>query len=148
MCSITHLCPTLCDPMDCIPPGSSVHGIFQVRILEWVAISLSRGSSWPSDWTPVSCISCIHKQICYCWATLEEGSMVKAKDLLACNGVCPISWNQLEAKEEFWARDGNRATGLVCFDEFTLATWWRTNRLERESVIPRSTVGRLLQQSR
>ena len=36
-------CPTLCDPMDCSPPGSSVHGILQARILEWVAISFSRG---------------------------------------------------------------------------------------------------------
>ena len=40
-------CPTLCDPMDCSLPGSSVHGIFQARILEWVAISISRGSSQP-----------------------------------------------------------------------------------------------------
>ena len=54
-----QLCLTLCDPMDCSPPGSSVHGTFQVRILEWVAISSSRGYSWPRDWTPVSCISCI-----------------------------------------------------------------------------------------
>ena len=42
-----QLCPTLCDAMDCSPPGFSVHGIFQVRILEQVAISYSRGSSWP-----------------------------------------------------------------------------------------------------
>ena len=47
-------CPTLCNPMDCCPPGSSVHGILQARILDWVAISSFRGSSWPSDWTPVS----------------------------------------------------------------------------------------------
>ena len=38
-------CPTLCNPMDCSLPGSSVHGIFQARVLEWVAISFSRGSS-------------------------------------------------------------------------------------------------------
>ena len=44
-----------CDPTDCSPPGSSVHGISQVRILEWVAISFSRGSSRPRDWTWVSC---------------------------------------------------------------------------------------------
>ena len=42
-------CSTLCDPMDCCLPGSSVHGIFQARILECVAISYSRGSSWPRD---------------------------------------------------------------------------------------------------
>ena len=43
----------LCDPMDCSPPGSSVHGILQERILEWVAIPFSRGSSRPRDRTPV-----------------------------------------------------------------------------------------------
>ena len=48
--------PTLCDPMDCRPPGSSVHGILQARTSEWVAISFSTGSSWPRDWTRVSCI--------------------------------------------------------------------------------------------
>ena len=57
MCSVAQSCLTLCDPMDCSPPGSSVHGIFQARILEWVAISSSRGSFWPRDWTCVSCIA-------------------------------------------------------------------------------------------
>ena len=47
--------PTLCDPVNCSPPGSSVQGIFQARILEWVAISFSRGFSRPRDWTQVSC---------------------------------------------------------------------------------------------
>ena len=47
-------CPTLCDPMDCSPPGSSVHGIFQARVLEWVAIAFSRESSQPRDLTWVS----------------------------------------------------------------------------------------------
>ena len=42
---VAQSCPTLCDPMDCSPPGSSVHGIFQARVLEWVAISFSRRSS-------------------------------------------------------------------------------------------------------
>ena len=51
---IYQSCPTLCDPVDCSPPGSSVHRILQARILEWVAISFSRGSSWPRDWTRVS----------------------------------------------------------------------------------------------
>ena len=48
------LCPTLCDPMDCSPPGSSAHGILQARILEWVAMPSSRGSSWSGDQTLVS----------------------------------------------------------------------------------------------
>ena len=51
---VTQSCPTLCDPMDCSPPGSSVCGILQARILEWVAISFSRGSPQPRDRTWVS----------------------------------------------------------------------------------------------
>ena len=53
---VTQACP-LCDSMDCSPPGSSVHGIPQAGILEWVAISFSRGSSQPRDQTQVSCIA-------------------------------------------------------------------------------------------
>ena len=52
-----QLCPTLWDPMDCNLPGSSVHGISQARILEWVAIFFSRGSSQPRDWIQVSHIA-------------------------------------------------------------------------------------------
>ena len=51
MCSVSKSCLTLYNPMDCGPPGSSVHRISQARILEWVAISFSRGSSWPRDQT-------------------------------------------------------------------------------------------------
>ena len=42
LCLVAQLCPTLCNPMDCSPPGSSIHGIFQTRVLEWIAISFSR----------------------------------------------------------------------------------------------------------
>ena len=62
MCMHTKLlqsCPTLCDPIDYSPPGSSVHGILQARILEWVATSSSKGSSQPRDRTWVSCDSCV-----------------------------------------------------------------------------------------
>ena len=52
---VTQSCLTLCNPMDCSPPGSSVHGILQAKVLEWVAILFSRGSSQPGDWTQVSC---------------------------------------------------------------------------------------------
>ena len=61
-------CLILCNPMDCCLPGSSLHGIFQARVLEWVAISFSRGSSWPRDQTQVSCIT----GRCFTvWATRE-----------------------------------------------------------------------------
>ena len=50
---VAQLCPTLCHPTDCSPPGSSVHGILQAKILEWVAVPFSRGSSQPRDRTQV-----------------------------------------------------------------------------------------------
>ena len=53
---ITQSCPTLCDPIDCSLPGSSVHGILQARILEWVPIPSSRGSSQCRDQTHISCL--------------------------------------------------------------------------------------------
>ena len=57
LCLVARSCPTLCDPMDCSLPVFSVHGFLQARILEWIAISSSRGSSWPRDRTQVSCIA-------------------------------------------------------------------------------------------
>ena len=72
---VAQSCLTLCDPMDCSLPGSSVHGIFQARILEWIAISFSRGSSWPRDRTQVSRIV----EWCFTvWAT-REGNKKKKK---------------------------------------------------------------------
>ena len=68
MCLVIQLCLTLHDPMDCNPPGSSVHGIFQAGILKWVAISFSRGSSWAKDWTWVSCFA---GRFFTVWATRE-----------------------------------------------------------------------------
>ena len=65
---VAQSCPTLSDPMDCSLPGSSVHGIFQARIPEWVAISFSRRSSRPRDWTRVSHI--IGRRFTI-WATRE-----------------------------------------------------------------------------
>ena len=56
-CVHAQLCPTLCDPMNCSLPGSSVHGILQATILEWVVISSSKGSSQPRDWICISCIT-------------------------------------------------------------------------------------------
>ena len=67
-CLVSKLYPTLCNPMDCSPPGSSVHGISQARILVCVAISFFRGSSPPRDRT---CISCIGRSILCHWATGE-----------------------------------------------------------------------------
>ena len=60
---VAQLCWTLRDPTDCSLPGSSIHGSLQARVLEWVAMSSSRGSSRPGDGTHVSCISCTGRGI-------------------------------------------------------------------------------------
>ena len=65
---VTQSCQTLCNPMDCSPPGSPVHRILQARILEWVAISFSWGSSPPRDQTHISCIT---SRFFTVWATRE-----------------------------------------------------------------------------
>ena len=73
-CSVTWPCPILCDSIDCSLPASSVHGISLGRILEWVAISFSRGSSWPRDQTQVSHIV----GRCFTvWATKEVLTTIK-----------------------------------------------------------------------
>ena len=66
----------LCGPRDCHPPGSSVHGIFQERIQEWVATSYSRGSSWPRNQTHVSWVSFIGRLLLYHWHHLGSPIMV------------------------------------------------------------------------
>ena len=74
-CVHTQSCSTLYDPMHCTPPSSPANRIFQARILEWVAISSSKESSWHRDKVHVSCISCIScidRQILYHWATLLD----------------------------------------------------------------------------
>ena len=71
-----------CSPMECIPPGSSVHRILQARTLEWVAISSSRGSSRPRDQTRVSCVSCIGGWVLYHRTTWERFLRLSALNCL------------------------------------------------------------------
>ena len=70
-CVRAQSCLTLCNPMNCSLPGSSVYGFLQANILEWVAISFSRGSSQPKNQTHFSCISCIASGFFTNWATWE-----------------------------------------------------------------------------
>ena len=70
-CIVVQSCPALCDPTDCSPPGFSLHGILQARILEWIASLSSRGSSQPRDWTWVSYIAGRRFTL---WATREAFS--------------------------------------------------------------------------
>ena len=69
MCEAAQSCLTLCIPLHCSPPGSSVHGVFQARLLEWAAMPSSKGSSrprdWPKDRTQVSPVSCTGRKVIY-----------------------------------------------------------------------------------
>ena len=73
-------------PMDCSPAGSSVHGILQARMLEWVAISFSRETSWPRDWT---CVSCFSRRVLYYWTT-RKAHMMLQWSLYICQNPCRI----------------------------------------------------------
>ena len=99
VCEVAQSCPTLCHPMDCSLPGSSVHGIFQARILEWVAISFSRRSSWPRNWTQVSRIVGRHLTI---WAHQGSPKKKKKKGLQITSDD-----NDVERREHYYTVGGN-----------------------------------------
>ena len=111
---VAQPCPTLCDPMDCSPPGSSVHIILQARILEQGAMPFSREPPWPRDQTCVSCGSCIGRQVLYRW---NHQGMVIPRGLSTCQGkgaksnsrrLNYRSWDsfRLEAETEDRGKDG------------------------------------------
>ena len=94
VCSVAQSASSL-QPLDCGPPGSSVHGISQARMLEWVAISFSRGSSQPRGWTCISCISHNGRWILYLaggffttWATWEAQEIGIGSIFHVCVCVC------------------------------------------------------------
>ena len=70
--SVAQSCLILWDPMNCSPPGSSVHGALQARILERVAMLSSRGIFLPEERTCGSCVSCTGRQVLYCWSQAAE----------------------------------------------------------------------------
>ena len=88
----------LCNPMDCSLSGSSVHGILQARILEWVAISFSKGSSWPRDWTWISSTS---GRLFTVWATR------KAKKIILTPIIAKVPLSIEFSRQESWS-------GLPC----------------------------------
>ena len=83
--------------MDCRPPSSSDNGILQARILEWVAISSSRGSSWPRAWTRICCIG---RWILYYWATWEDPTWMFTALFIRTKRVettqVPINWWRIQ----------------------------------------------------
>ena len=92
VCQLLHSCLTLCDPMDCSPPGSSVHGILQARILEWVAMPSSRRSSQPRAW--------IHVSSSFWWFQMFLGLWEHHSKLRSCPPLvaqlCPTRCNPLD----------------------------------------------------
>ena len=94
---VLQSCLTFCRPMDCSPPGSSVHGILQARILEWVAMPSCKRSSRSRDQTLVSCIG---RWVLYCWRPLGSAwspdlRPVKSEPLLAGKEGASSGGNQL-----------------------------------------------------
>ena len=82
--------------MDCSPPGSSIHEVSQVRMLEWIAISTSKGSSQPRDWTWVFCIS---QQVLYHWATKEaQGKRITHQQIPWKKWECMCLWERSRKK--------------------------------------------------
>ena len=121
VCSAAQLYVTR-NTMDCSPLGSPVHGIFQARILEWIAISSSRGSSQPRDWNCVSGISCIGRRILYHRATWVAETMLDLHHTCfpsppGSMGKPPISvshavrWGHVD---EFWPMRYNALPSLIC----------------------------------
>ena len=105
---VTQWCLTLCDAMDCSPPGSFVHGILWARILEWVALSFSRGSSRPRDWTLVFLVV---SSLLYCRWILYKLSHQGSPNrqiyinfllvLLETGNIWPIRSWEVKKREEF-----------------------------------------------
>ena len=128
MSEVAHSCPTLCNPMDCsLPDSSSVRGIFQARILEWIAISFSKRSSQPRDWTQVYHIV----GRCFpVWATAgkESACNVGRPGFDPCTGMIPWRREQLPTPV-FWAGEfyglyypwGCKETDRT---EQLSVTWW------------------------
>ena len=117
-------CPTLWDPMDCSPPGSSVHGIIQARILERVAISYSTGSSQTRDRTCISCIFCSSKQVLYhcttweahetpvMWALLLSPLCIESTEKFG-NLLKSHSWSMAELESRVWLQSS--CSSLIFF---------------------------------
>ena len=119
----TQSCPTLCNPMDCSLPESSVYGIFQARVLEWVTISFSRGSSRPRDWTWVSRIVGRGFTV---WATKEVRLDSVVALIFDSRGGCwrllPTEWRS----PHWWLNIYNEYVTILCFSPDAGGKYWQT----------------------
>ena len=123
--SFAQSCLTLCNPVDCIPPGSSVHGNSQARMLNWVAISFSRGSS--RDWTHISWASWIGRQILYHWDTWEAIGISCISCYFCmkkCNHVHACNTADRHKNEEIGSLVGNSGCRTGMGGRLSLDTAW------------------------
>ena len=142
-------CTWLCNPMDCSPTGSSVHGTLQARILEWVAISFSRGSSRHIDQTSVSCVSWIGRWILYHCTTTPQGILQTAS---APDGNPAIKSQFLSKNLWIWDSPGHPLVKTLCSQfqgaqvqsmvrPHLAAKKWKTNNSNSESRLPMISIG-------
>ena len=116
---VVQLCPTVCNPMDSSPSGSSVHGILQTRIMEWVASPFSRGSSRPRDRT---CVSCIAGRFFTTWATREAPphtqECIQVNATLSIHPIFPSPHVQKSVLyiHVFYSCPANRCSTIFLFD--------------------------------
>ena len=115
VCVCAQWCSTHCNSMDCSLPGSSICGIFQARILEWVAISSSRGSSWPRNQIRVFCVSRIGRQSLYHCTTWEAPYMAYSQIYAKFRAHC-------KHPHEHSAAMGHTSGCQVCLRAFF--QWW------------------------
>ena len=130
-------CPTLCDPMDHSPPGSFVHGILQARILEWVAMPSSKGSSQPRDWTVSLTFAALAGRFFTTSATWEDQNMHNCvlimRELQAdpkCRTFCKITCPVLQKFITFpgYKRQGNKIQHRIVNSisgKLVEKTWWK-----------------------
>ena len=128
---VTQSCLTLCDPMDCSLPGSSVHGLSQARILQWVAIPFSGGSSQLRDRNPISYVSCIGRWFFTTGATWEAPSSPKhvSTENLRTRTYLPIgSWMELAQDLKMkiaWLEGGSYILWLASFEDTRRGRWYK-----------------------
>ena len=130
LCLVAQSCPTLCNPIDCSPPGSSVHGDSPGKILEWVKMPVSRGSSQSRDQTQISHIAGGFFTI---WATgkpLNTRTFCFCKYPWVCTQVC--AWVLSGGSVEFWIRSNNivfKWTKISAQNNFNNSISWKVIEL-------------------
>ena len=129
-------CPALCNPMDCSPPDSSVHRILQARTLEWDTMPSSRGSSWPRDWTHVSCASCIARQILYHQHHVESPSETQMYLMAEHQNTCI-------RKQQNWRKIVNSTIIEISIPLFTIIYNITRLNVDKESEDMNNTINQL-----